>query len=103
MAAFGCIATRADSAHCQVHHVYGRTYRHRGVLIGPWYVIPLHRMLHDVHSNSPHNVTHFPAEFSAKYGQQKALFLNMVHAMLLMGQRIPFSMEVLNAIMDTRR
>ena len=100
---FGCVATGADPAHCQLHHVHGATYKHNKVLIGPWFILPLHHKLHDIRSNDPRNVTNFPAAFTLKYGPQHMLFLKMITTMLARGIELPFPMEVLNAIMQTKR
>lgn len=98
----GCIATRADPAHVQVHHVAGFTYQHMGETIGPWFVLPIHWSLHDPNSGDPMNVTHYPKRFCEKYGTQAQLFAKVVYAMSFRGIEIPFSMDVYNAIMQSR-
>lgn len=102
VAHMGCIVTRAHPSHCQLHHVAGATYKQNRILIGPWFILPLCRELHDVGSNNPLNVTHHRRAFTEQHGTQKSLFFNVVHTALLTGEDIPFSMEVLNAIKDTR-
>lgn len=102
VAGFGCVATHADPAHCQIHHVVGRTGKHNRVPIGHWFILPLHWRLHDIHSDDKHNVTHYRLAFCRKYGSQRRLFIAMCVALLATGHALPFEMDVLNAIADTK-
>lgn len=102
VAGLGCIVTRAHPSHCQLHHVAGATYKHNKILIGPWFILPLAKSLHDVGSDDPHNVTHHRRAFTEQHGTQASLFFKVVYAALLQGHHIPFEMDVLNAIADTR-
>ena len=97
----GCVITRETNV--QLHHVYGRTYRNNKVLIGPWYILPLSPRLHDVGSNDPCNVTHFPKKFAEHYGNQKDLFLEMCDSFRTNGIIIPFNTDVINSIRLTAR
>jgi hypothetical protein len=87
----------------QLHHVYGRTYKHNKVLIGPWYVILLPWHLHDVASNDENNVTHYPKRFAQVYGFQRDLFLEMCDSFVTNGIILPFGQEVIQAISLTAR
>jgi len=100
VADLGCIVTRADPSQCQLHHVGGFTYKHNKVLIGPWFILPLHASLHDVGSDHPHNVTHYRSAFTSNYGSQASLFFKVVYAALHQGAPIPFEMDVLNTIQE---
>lgn len=99
VADYGCVACRESQV--QVHHVFGRTYKHTKVLIGPWYVLPLHPRYHDVGSDNPFNVTHYPKKFAIAFGCQRHLFMKMCEAMERKGIELPFDDEVWQAIMDS--
>lgn len=96
----GCIITGRNDV--QIHHVVGRSYKHNKVLIGPWFILPLCWYLHDVHSNSKHNVTHFRHNFTRVYGFQRDLFANMVKTMQNQGYEVPET-TILQAISETDR
>lgn len=96
VADYGCVVTREKPV--QLHHVFGRTYKHEKVLIGPWYILPLVHRLHDVSSNHPHNVTHWPKKFAKEYGYQQDLFLRMCEAIQRNGRQLPFDKQILIAI-----
>lgn len=93
---FGCVVTKEKDV--QIHHTFGRTYKHEKVLIGPWYILPLVHRLHDVSSNHPHNVTHWPKKFAKEYGYQQDLFFRMCEAIQRNGRQLPFDKEILIAI-----
>jgi len=97
----GCIITGQNDV--QIHHPYGRTYKNNKVLIGPWYLLPLCMRLHDVSSNDPFNVTHYPKDFAALYGYQKDLFETMCRDFVLEGIMLPFGEQVIESIRDTRK
>ena len=101
VAGLGCIVTRSDPAHCQLHHVGGFTYKHNKIRVGPWFILPLHASLHDLGSENPCNVTHHRRAFTDKFGTQAHLFLKVVYAALYQGHDIPFDVDVLNAIKDS--
>lgn len=86
----------------QLHHVAGRSYKHNKVAIGHWFVIPLPKPLHDVHSNHELNVTHFKRRFTERYGSQRDLWIGMVGGMRGDGYKIPFEDDVIDAVMSTR-
>ena len=97
----GCIVTGQNDV--QIHHVLGRTYKHNKVLIGPWYILPLCMRLHDVHSNSPFNVTHYPKRFAIEFGEQRNLFVTMCEILASDGFELPFNEDVIYAIADCKR
>lgn len=86
----------------QFHHPKGRKYKHNKVLIGPWWIIPLPWELHDVASDNEFNVTHYPKRFIKEYGQQSILWLGMIYTLMNEGYTLPFSQDVIDAILDTR-
>lgn len=99
VADFGCVVTKEPDI--QLHHVFGRTYKHRKVHIGQFYILPLAIRYHDVSSNNPFNVTYFPKRFAIEFGYQRSLFAKMCKAMVSCGTVLPFGDEVMDAIMDS--
>ena len=97
----GCIITGQNDV--QLHHVCGRAYRNNKVLIGPWFLLPLCMRLHDVGSNDPYNVTHYPKKFAETFGTQKDLFLDMCKKLVSGGMTLPFGDDVLDSIALTSR
>ena len=85
----------------QLHHVTGRSAKHNKVEIGHEFIIPVPVELHDVSSNHPLNVTHHKKAFVNEFGEQCGLFQVMLSAMSHDGYNVP-SMEIYNAIMDTK-
>lgn len=85
----------------QFHHVKGRAYVHNKIHIGEFFILPLPWELHDVHSNSGLNVTHFPKNFVAEHGKQSELWMSMVEEIRGYYQQLPFGQDVIDAIMDT--
>ena len=97
----GCIITGQNDV--QIHHPKGRKYKNQKILIGCWWILPLNWDLHDVNSNDPLNVTHFHKKFTAKYGLQSDLFITMCDDIVLEGNVLPFSRDVIGSIRDTRK
>ena len=93
---YGCVVSRELPV--QVHHVKGRKYKNNKVLIGPYYILPLAWRYHDVHSNNPHNVTHWKHKFQEEFGTQNQLFFQMLNALMEQGKEIPVPEEVIDAI-----
>lgn len=99
---FGAVAYKHDKWRYQMHHVVGRTYVHNKILIGPWFVNPVTFDLHDVSSNNPYNVTHYPKRFTDEFGLQSRLWMDMVKMIVVTDDReLPFHESVSRAIMDT--
>ena len=99
VAAYGCVVSRESAV--QLHHPKGRTYKHNKVLIGPWFILPLAHRYHELKSDNPFNVTHWPKRFEIEFGTQKRLFLEMVGDLAEDGKKIPFGTDVIDAIADS--
>ena len=87
----------------QRHHVLGRKAKHNKIAIGEWFILPLPFVYHDVSSNHPHSVTHHKNLFTERFGLQSELFKEMIESMVESGAALPFGLDVINAIEDTRR
>lgn len=88
----------------QRHHVVGRKGKHNKVAIGQWFVLPLPFYYHDVsESNNEFNVTHYRNSFTSEFGLQSELFIYMIKSMREQDIELPFGIDVINAIGDTRR
>ena len=99
VAGYGCVVSRESGI--QLHHVKGRSYKHNKQLIGPWFILPLAFRYHDVSSDNPFNVTHWPKRFEIEFGRQKDLFLRMCGDFLEQGIDLPFGDETLQAIINS--
>lgn len=86
--------------HFQIHHVKGRAFKHNKVAIGHWFVLPINPVYHDVHSNSPWNVTHYPKRYAIEFGKQRDQFAAMCAVIRSEGDELPFGDDVYHAIMD---
>ena len=84
------------------HHVVGREGKNNKVHIGRWFLIPVSREFHDIHSNSPLNVTHFRKRYTAEFGNQRDQFAAMCAVIKDEDGELPFDMDVYHAIMNTR-
>jgi len=82
------------------HHVKGREFKHNKVAIGRWFVIPVMRRYHDVHSNSSYNVTHWPKRYAEEFGKQVDQFRAMCAVIKDEDGELPFNDDVMHAIMD---
>lgn len=83
-----------------IHHVLGRTARQNKVPIGHWFILPIAIPYHDVNSNNPHNVTHYPKQFTKRFGKQRDLFFEMLDAMALYSEPLNVPDNVLRTILD---
>jgi hypothetical protein len=99
VADYGCVVSGESSV--EVHHVYGRTYKHNKILIGHLYVLPLAVRYHNVYSNHFANVTHWPKRFGIEFGYQRDLFRKMCLSMIEDGIEVPISPEEMDAILDS--
>lgn len=73
----GCVITGATNE-IEIHHVKGRTYKHNKVLIGPLFILPLHKDYHRVtakNDNAYHKNKH---GFIAEFGRPSDLFVRWV-------------------------
>ena len=87
----------------QIHHVVGRKAKHNKIAIGHWFVLPLPFELHDVNENHKLNVTHHRHAFTAEFGLQCELFDEMITSMKELGIDDFLDLEVVAAIMNTRK
>ena len=87
----------------QIHHCLGRKAKHNKVAIGHWFVLPLPIALHDVSSNHALNITHHKHAFTERFELQSELFQEMIESMRASEITLPFDINVINAIMDTRK
>lgn len=69
----GCFP-RGDDCYFDLHHVVGRTCVHNKVHIGAYFVLPIDKKYHDVHSNNPFNVTHFRKRYQIEFANQRDQF-----------------------------
>ena len=83
------------------HHVLGKTAKQDKIPIGYWFIIPVPRFLHDVHSNHTDNVTHFKHRFTNRFGYQRQIFERLCFMMKEQGYEIP-PKDVCDAIKRTR-
>ena len=93
--------------HCNLcnydmHHVMGRKARHNKVAVGAWFVLPIQKEYHDVHSNNPFNVTHFRKRYQIEFGNQRDQFLAMCMTIKSEDGGLIVPDEVLQSIMTTR-
>lgn len=82
------------------HHVKGREFKHKKCHVGRWFVIPVSRKYHDVHSNNEFNITHYPKRYAAEFGRQVDQFVAMCAVIKSEDGILPFSDEVMAAIME---
>lgn len=93
--------TKWSGSAIQLHHVLGRSAKHNKVAIGHEFIIPVPYVLHDVDSNHHENVTHRKKAFIKRFGTQSSIYQVLISCMEIDGYTVP-SMDVYNAIMDTR-
>jgi hypothetical protein len=86
----------------QMHHAKGRSFFHNKVAVGGWFILPIETQYHDVHSNNPWNVTHWPKRYAIEFGKQKDQFVAMCMTIKDEDGSLPFDDEVLHAIMELR-
>jgi len=67
--------------------------------VGELAIMPIPYGLHNIASNNPLNRTLSPGHYRGAFGHEKQVWLHMVRAMQDEGYEIPFSEEVIQAIM----
>ena len=86
----------------ELDHIIGAQAKRKVNLVstkvGEWAVIAIPYEIHNVKSGHPLNRTLKPSEFRKRFGHEKQLFKEMIEAMKQDGIEIPFSDEILNAI-----
>ncbi len=92
----------SDKYNYQMHHIRGRTYKHNKVHIGRWAVIPIMARFHDVNSNNSWNVTHWPKRYEIEFGRQRDQFYAMCMVIKDEDGELPFSDDVLHAVMELK-
>ncbi len=98
--AHGCIITGQNDV--ELHHIFGRKYKHNKLLIGPWGILPICKRLHNVMSNHPMNVTHFRHRFTAEFGTQRSLFAKLLDNLTEAGILFEVPAEVVGMIALTK-
>ena len=83
----------------EIDHIIGaQAKRKPHGKVGEWAVIPLPYELHNVLAGGELNRSLNPGAFRNECGHEKALFASMIYFMKQDGIEIPFSDEILNAI-----
>jgi len=91
-----------DFFNYQIHHVAGASYKHNKVYIGNWFVLPVSFQYHDMSSNDALNVTHHRRHYEEAFGKQSAIWLEMVNVIRDQDGTLPFSDEVIEAVLDSK-
>lgn len=91
---------KQESNQFQIHHVKGRAFKHNKVAIGHWLILPIEPRFHDVMSDNPWNVTHFPKRYAVEFNSQVSQFVAMCAVMRSEGLELPFGDDVMHAIQD---
>jgi len=86
----------------EIDHILGaqakRKINFESVKVGEYAILPMPFMLHNVLSKHKLNRTTNPGKFRENIIHEKLLFGNMINAMKRDGYGIPFSDEIVNAI-----
>lgn len=96
----GCVVN-GDQHGLVLHHVFGYTYVHNKILIGPWYVLPLCERYHNSQMGNPFCVHIWPKRFSIEFGYQRDKFIKRINEMQDCDIILPFGDDVINAIADS--
>jgi len=87
----------------QLDHILGAQAKKKVNLVsekvGEWLIIPVPVDLHDITSNNPLNVTVNKKGFEKEFGNRINLWMDMVYKMKAEGYHIPFSDDVIKAVM----
>jgi hypothetical protein len=86
----------------EVDHILGAKTKRKinGVSwrVGELAIMPIPFALHNVMGKHPYNRTTNPGKFRSVFGHEKQVWLSMVRDMQIEGYEIPFSEEVIQAI-----
>lgn len=93
---------KQDFEQYDMHHAFGRTFKHNKVAVGGWCVIPVAKRFHDVHSNNPWNVTHFKKRYEIEFGKQIDQFIAMCMVIKDEDGELPFGDSVIYALVDLK-
>lgn len=95
----GCVNHPGKRA--EIHHVVGVTGRQDKIKIGHWFILPLCTECH--RTDPEYNVTTWRKRFTEHWGDQRALFAEVVDWYLQTHRELPFGSDVYNAISNTRK
>lgn len=98
---YGCFP-HGDHCYFDLHHVVGRSYVNNKIHIGSYFVIPVDKKYHDVHSSNPFNVTHFRKRYQLEFANQRDQFSAMVAVITYEDGELPIPKESYSEIMKTR-
>ena len=82
-----------------LHHVKGRSFKHKKTQVGHDFIIPVPIILHDFNSNNELNVTHYKHKFTKEFGSQVNIYMTMINDMKAFGYSVPDE-EILDIIGD---
>jgi hypothetical protein len=92
----------ANHFNWEIDHILGAKTKRKinGVSygVGEMAIMPIPFELHNVMSNNPLNRTTNPGVYRQSFGHEKQVWLEMIRAMQYEGYEIPFSEEVIQAI-----
>ena len=85
----------------EIDHILGSKAKRKPYgKVGEWAIIPLPYELHNIMAGGKLNRTLNPSAFRNMFGHEKILFANMIYHMIVDGYEIPFSDEILTAIVE---
>jgi hypothetical protein len=92
----------ANHFNWEIDHILGAKTKRKinGVSygVGELAIMPIPFELHNVMSNNPLNRTTNPGVYRQSFGHEKQVWLDMIRAMQYEGYEMPFSEEVIQAI-----
>jgi hypothetical protein len=92
----------ASNAAFQIDHIIGGKAKRKinGISqrVGEFAIMAIPAKLHESGGSHIFNRTEKPGNYRKKYGHEKQVWLNMIRAMQIEGYEIPFSEEVIQAI-----
>ena len=92
----------SDYSHFEIDHILGAKTKRKinGVSwrVGELAIMPIPFVLHNIMSKHSYNRTTNPGKFRSVFGHEKQVWLSMIRAMQEEGYEIPFSEEVIQAI-----
>jgi len=101
--ATGCCITGATN-NVQVHHIVGRKGKHNKILIGPYFIIPIHEDYHMITGAHPNAWHKNKKGFIEEFGLARDLFRGVIASLEDSGVSTSdfVSDECIEAIMDCR-
>ena len=92
----------SDYSHFEVDHILGAKTKRKingaSCRVGELAIMPIPFTLHNVMSKHPYNRTTNPGKFRSVFGHERQVWLTMIRDMQHDGYEIPFSEEVIQAI-----